>query len=87
MCVRVHARHAERPRATFGCARLIGGAEIEPRRFRRRVGGILMPAWLEWGNYKAQRQEMHLNCCLSGRLHQEEGEMVGRVPVRLAGNR
>lgn len=69
--------------ATLGCVQMIGGGEIEPRRLSRRVSGILMPARLEWGNYKAQSREMHLNCCLSGRLHQNEGATVGpRTIVR-----
>lgn len=73
--------------ATVGCVDLIGGGEIQLWRFSRHVSGILMPAELKWGNYKAQSQEMHLNCCLSRRLHQKEGEIVGHVPIRLRENR
>lgn len=36
-----------------------------------------MFARLGWGNYKAQSQEMHLNCYLSGQLHQKERESEG----------
>ena len=62
------------PCAPIGWARMIGGGKMVTRWFSRHVSGILMPVWLERGNYKVQSQEMHLNCCLSGRLHQKERE-------------